>query len=73
MTQTDLPPGSRSGLREAHELLREIDGVAFEIFTHADGCATLSAEDRSRMDQRDARLQEQRLRPADPVSNSKIE
>jgi phosphate starvation-inducible PhoH-like protein len=36
VTQTDLPAGSRSGLREAHELLRNIDGIAFQLFTHMD-------------------------------------
>jgi phosphate starvation-inducible PhoH-like protein len=36
VTQTDLPPGSKSGLREAHELLGNIDGITFQLFTHAD-------------------------------------
>ncbi len=36
ITQTDLPAGSRSGLREAHELLRNIEGIAFQLFTHTD-------------------------------------
>ncbi len=36
MTQTDLPSGSRSGLREARALLDGIDGIAFCQFTDAD-------------------------------------
>ncbi len=36
MTQTDLPAGSRSGLREARALLEGIDGIAFCEFTDAD-------------------------------------
>ena len=36
VTQTDLPPGSKSGLREAHDLLSDIDGIAFQLFSHAD-------------------------------------
>jgi phosphate starvation-inducible protein PhoH and related proteins len=36
VTQSDLPPGSRSGLREAHDLLRDVDGIAFQLFTHSD-------------------------------------
>ncbi len=36
MTQTDLPSGSRSGLREARELLRNIEGIAVCEFTDAD-------------------------------------
>jgi len=36
MTQTDLPSGSRSGLREARSLLEGIDGIAFCQFTDAD-------------------------------------
>lgn len=36
ITQTDLPPGARSGLREARELLRNVDGIGFAGFTEAD-------------------------------------
>jgi phosphate starvation-inducible PhoH-like protein len=36
MTQTDLPSGSRSGLREARSLLDGIDGIAFCTFSDAD-------------------------------------
>jgi phosphate starvation-inducible PhoH-like protein len=36
MTQTDLPSGSRSGLREARTLLDGIDGIAFCTFSDAD-------------------------------------
>ena len=36
MTQTDLPSGSRSGLREARALLEGIDGISFCEFTDAD-------------------------------------
>jgi phosphate starvation-inducible PhoH-like protein len=36
MTQTDLPQGSRSGLREARKLLEGIDGIAFCEFTDSD-------------------------------------
>jgi phosphate starvation-inducible PhoH-like protein len=36
ITQTDLPQGARSGLREARELLDGTDGIAFCGFTDAD-------------------------------------
>jgi len=36
ITQTDLPQGARSGLREARDLLQHIDGIAFCEFTDAD-------------------------------------
>jgi phosphate starvation-inducible PhoH-like protein len=36
MTQTDLPSGSRSGLREARTLLEGIEGIAICEFTDAD-------------------------------------
>ena len=36
ITQSDLPSGVRSGLREARELLRDIDGIAFSRFSEAD-------------------------------------
>jgi phosphate starvation-inducible protein PhoH and related proteins len=35
-TQTDLPSGARSGLREAKEILTDVDGIAFCQFTDAD-------------------------------------
>jgi phosphate starvation-inducible PhoH-like protein len=36
VTQSDLPQGARSGLREAHTLLGGIEGIAFQSFTDAD-------------------------------------
>src|SRR5690606_3782307 len=36
ITQTDLPSGTRSGLREAREILSGIEGIAFSYFTEAD-------------------------------------
>jgi phosphate starvation-inducible PhoH-like protein len=36
ITQTDLPAGARSGLREARDLLRGIPGIWFQAFTEAD-------------------------------------
>jgi phosphate starvation-inducible PhoH-like protein len=36
MTQTDLPPGQRSGLRDAIELVSEIRGIGTITFTDAD-------------------------------------
>jgi phosphate starvation-inducible PhoH-like protein len=36
ITQTDLPSGARSGLREARQLLGSIEGIAFCEFTDAD-------------------------------------
>jgi phosphate starvation-inducible protein PhoH and related proteins len=35
-TQTDLPPGQRSGLRDALELVSEIRGIGITAFTDAD-------------------------------------
>jgi phosphate starvation-inducible PhoH-like protein len=36
VTQTDLPSGARSGLKEARELLSNVEGIAFCEFTDAD-------------------------------------
>lgn len=36
ITQTDLPRGARSGLREARELLSEVEGIAFCEFSDVD-------------------------------------
>jgi phosphate starvation-inducible PhoH-like protein len=59
VTQSDLPAGSRSGLREAHELLRDIEGIAFQLFTHADVVRhPLVQKIVLAYDHRDARLRE---------------
>ena len=36
ITQSDLPSGARSGLREARDLLSKVEGIAFCSFTEAD-------------------------------------
>ncbi len=36
ITQIDLPPGSRSGLREVRHILRHINGIKFTFFTEKD-------------------------------------
>ncbi|MBI3205986.1 MAG: PhoH family protein [Myxococcales bacterium] len=36
ITQTDLPRGARSGLREARDLLSSVEGIAFSSFTEVD-------------------------------------
>jgi phosphate starvation-inducible PhoH-like protein len=36
LSQVDLPPGTRSGLAEAVDILREVPGIAFVRFTEAD-------------------------------------
>ncbi len=36
VTQIDLPPGTRSGLKEARAILHNIDGIEFTFFTEKD-------------------------------------
>ena len=36
LTQTDLPKGQKSGLRDAIEVLREVEGISFTFFTAND-------------------------------------
>ena len=36
LSQVDLPPGQRSGLQDAVDVLRDVEGVAFVRFTDAD-------------------------------------
>jgi phosphate starvation-inducible protein PhoH and related proteins len=36
VTQVDLPEGKKSGLREAREILSDVDGISFFYFTHKD-------------------------------------
>ncbi len=35
-TQTDLPPGQKSGLSEAIELLSELEGIGHVVFKESD-------------------------------------
>ena len=35
-SQVDLPPGTRSGLHDAHAVLQEVEGVTFVQFEHGD-------------------------------------
>jgi phosphate starvation-inducible protein PhoH and related proteins len=66
VTQTDLPAGSKSGLREAHELLRGIGGIAFQVFTHADVVRhPLVQKIVQAYDRRDARLHEEKPKTGD--------
>jgi len=70
ITQTDLPQGARSGLREARDLFTGIEGIAFCAFSDADVVRhplvqriVVAYEDR------DARIAEERAareRPRDP-------
>lgn len=67
VTQTDLPPGAKSGLREAHELLRDIDGIAFQLFSHADVVRhPLVQKIVQAYDRRDARREEQKRQETSP-------
>ena len=71
VTQTDLPPGARSGLREAHELLRDIDGIAFQLFSHADVVRhPLVQKIVQAYDRRDARREEQKRQEHAPPQAS---
>jgi len=36
VTQIDLPRGQKSGLRQATEVLREVDGISFTLFSARD-------------------------------------
>jgi phosphate starvation-inducible PhoH-like protein len=36
VTQIDLPRGQKSGLRQATEVLREVDGISFTFFSARD-------------------------------------
>jgi len=36
ITQIDLPAGTRSGLKEAHQILQHIDGIKFVFFSEKD-------------------------------------
>jgi len=69
VTQTDLPPGARSGLREAHELLSDIDGIAFQLFSHSDVVRhPLVQKIVQAYDRRDARREEQKRQDTPPAS-----
>jgi phosphate starvation-inducible PhoH-like protein len=68
VTQTDLPPGARPGLKEAEELLSGIDGISCCRFTDADVVRhplvqkIVVAYERS--DERRAEARERRAKPS---------
>ncbi|HEX3849353.1 MAG TPA: PhoH family protein, partial [Polyangiaceae bacterium] len=63
ITQTDLPHGARSGLREARELLEGVDGISFCRFTDVDVVRhPLVQKIVVAYEQRDERLREDRDR-----------
>jgi|GEM_PF-6016104 Phosphate starvation-inducible protein PhoH, predicted ATPase len=43
VTQIDLPPGKTSGLRDAIEVLHELEGVSFTFLTPMMWSATISS------------------------------
>ena len=50
ITQIDLPRGQKSGLREATEILREVDGISFTVLQRPRrGAAFAGAEGRQRL------------------------
>jgi len=72
ITQTDLPRGARSGLREARDLFTGIEGIAFCSFSDADVVrhhlvqkivVAYEERDRQRVAERDARRAAQNLPP----------
>lgn len=73
ITQTDLPSGARSGLREARDLLNGIPGIAFCSFTDQDVVRhplvqkiIVAYEARDAELPLDARNGDQKRRPSDP-------
>ena len=71
LSQIDLPPGARSGLQEAADVLHDVQGVAFIHFTDADVVRhplvtqivrAYDALDRARRAQQERALQERPLR-----------
>src|SRR5450432_3225515 len=63
ITQTDLPHGARSGLREARELLTGVDGISFCPFTDVDVVRhPLVQKIVVAYEQRDEKLREERQR-----------
>jgi phosphate starvation-inducible PhoH-like protein len=75
ITQTDLPQGARSGLREARDLFEGIQGIAFRAFTDVDVVRhplvqkiVVAYEERDRVlaAEREARRAAKRAERADP-------
>ena len=77
MTQTDLPRGQRSGLRDAIELVDGIRGIATVRFSDADVvrhplvAALIRAYDQR--DRKRSEAREQAASPAASASNSKVD
>jgi phosphate starvation-inducible PhoH-like protein len=78
ITQTDLPQGARSGLREARDLLTGVEGISFCAFSDADVVrhnlvqkiiVAYEERDRLRAAERDARREGARTeaKPEEPA------
>jgi len=75
ITQTDLPHGARSGLREARELFSGVEGIAFCAFSDADVVrhplvqkivVAYEERDRVRAAEREAKREAREGKPEDP-------
>jgi phosphate starvation-inducible PhoH-like protein len=69
MTQIDLPKQVKSGLKDAIEVLRDVDGVSFTFFQARDVVRhPLVARIVTAYDKRDARLEDEHARrnPSSP-------
>ena len=73
ITQIDLPAGTRSGLKEARHILRDIDGIQFTLFTEKDVVRHRLVQDVITAYERAQEAQERRAQESRALRRSRLQ
>ena len=73
ITQVDLPAGTRSGLKEARHILRDVDGIQFTLFTEKDVVRHRLVQDVITAYERAQEAQERRAQESRALRRSRLQ
>ena len=73
ITQIDLPAGTRSGLKEARHILRDVDGIKFTLFTEKDVVRHRLVQDVITAYERAQEAQERRAQESRALRRSRLQ
>jgi len=73
ITQIDLPAGTRSGLKEARHILRDVDGIQFTLFTEKDVVRHRLVQDVITAYERAQEAQERRAQESRALRRSRLQ
>lgn len=73
ITQIDLPAGTRSGLKEARHILRDVDGIKFTLFTEKDVVRHRLVQDVITAYERAQEAQERRAQESRTLRRSRLQ